>query len=777
MKLITKIARNELLYLFYSPIAWFILIVFWVQVAVIYTGIIVPQANAQELLIKNSPLYRGSPDSLTLMVFIQSGFFGTVVQNLFLFIPLLTMGLISHEVNSGSFRLLYSSPVKLRQIVLGKYLGIVLYNLLFVAIVASFVITGAFNIQQVELGTLLSALLGFYLVVCAYAAIGLFMSSLSGYQIVSALSTFTILFILSRIGGLWQKYDVIRDFTWFLSLQNRVLKMLLGLITSKDVIYFLIVSLLFVSFTVIKLKAGREAKPWYVSAARYLTALAIALAMGYISSRPALTGYLDTSAGKRNTIHPRTQQLIESLGDSTLEVTLYTNLFGAGLVRGLPENRNADYFAVFWEPYLRFKPDIVFKYEYYYDSDLEGTDSALIRQYGGKPLQEIAKEVAEALDLDPDGFKKPADIRRLIDLKPEALRLIMKVSYKGRTEFLRTYDDPMFWPDEVNISAVLKRLTEPKIPKAYFISGNLERSIYKTGEREYAYHTGLKASRIAMINTGFNLDTINLSGSDIPADADMIILADPKVMLSDTVADKLKKYIDQGGNMFVTAEPGKQYVLNPLLNHIGVQLMNGQLVAPSFDETPEKVYAYLPDSSGNMSEQVRDLLSLLKATDDSATIYMPGATALSYKDSGNFKVKPFALTYPGKAWLKAGKLVIDSTLPDFDATVGDLRETSFPTILQLTREINNKEQRILVSGDADMLSNLRIRNNPFFVLEPYKWMNYGKNPAYLPRPRPKDIYYNISAGGAEVQRIVYVWILPLIVIAVGTILLIRRKRK
>src|SRR5690606_33342149 len=126
-----------------------------------------------------------------------------------------------------------------------------------VGIVGVFMLTGYFNIHSADYGLLLSALLGFYLLVCAYTAIGLFMSSLTTYPIVSAIGSFIIVLILGRIGTLWQQFDFVRDLTYFLSISGRTGKMLVGLITSKDVIYFLIVIYLFVGFTWIRLQSAR----------------------------------------------------------------------------------------------------------------------------------------------------------------------------------------------------------------------------------------------------------------------------------------------------------------------------------------------------------------------------------------------------------------------------------------------------------------------------------------------------------------------------------------
>ncbi len=96
------------------------------------------------------------------------------------------------------------------------------------------------------------------------------------------------------------------------------------------------ITAMFLGFTLIRLRAGREAKPWFIKAGRYALVMAVTLVIGYISSRPALTGYLDTTATKKNTIPVKMQEVLKEFRDSTLEVTLYTNLLGKGLGQGMP---------------------------------------------------------------------------------------------------------------------------------------------------------------------------------------------------------------------------------------------------------------------------------------------------------------------------------------------------------------------------------------------------------------------------------------------------------
>jgi len=555
-------------------------------------------------LVRNNPTkFRGFGSSLTHGVFLDGdSIFANALQNLFLYVPLLTMGLISREINNGTIKLLYSSPVRVREIVWGKYLAIMIYNLLLVLILGIFMVSAAFHIQSVDYGLLFSAALGFYLMLCAYTAIGIFMSSLTTYPIVSAIGSFILLFILGRIGSLWQRIDFVRDLTYFLAISGRTEKMLRGLITTKDVIYFVLIVYLFLSFTYLRLKGGRESKPWFVKAGRYVMVLALVLLTGYVSSRQRLIGYWDTTAGKVNTIHERTQQLIKELGEGPLEVTLYTNLLGGGAGAGFPEGRNA-YLSTLWEQYARFKPDIRYNYVYYYEYDSSSDNNHLHKVFPGKNLRQIAEQMAGAYELNLSLFESPEEVGKTVNLRPENLRLAMQVSYKGRTTFLRTFDDQLFWPDEQQIGAAFKRLLQAQMPKVYYVTGNLERSIYKRGEREFRLHSIDKLWRMALVNQGFDADTVSLDARDIPADASILVLADPKTTLSATTQGKIQAYVDKGGNLLVLGEPGKQAMLNPLLQPWGVQLMNGELVEPSKDEMPHMVVPFATDATFDLAQE------------------------------------------------------------------------------------------------------------------------------------------------------------------------------
>jgi ABC-2 type transport system permease protein len=814
MKLILKIARAELRNLFYSPIAWFLTVAFMVECALTYTGLINNYAITQE----TGGAGLAYMSQITYKVFSSPfGLFVGIMQNLYLYIPLLTMGLISREINGGTISLLYSSPVKIKEIVFGKYLAMMAYSLILLLVIGIFMVSGIFNVKSADSGMLLSAALGFYLLLCAYSAIGLFMSSLTSYQIVAAVSTFVMIGILTYIGTLWQGVAFVRDLTYFLSLTGRTHHMLIGLISTNDMIYFIVIVYIFLGLTIYKLQSGRETKAWYVSATRYIAIVVSALFIGYISSRPALIGYLDTTANQDNTLTPNAQQIIKQLGDGKLEITAYSNFLDNYYFFGLPERRN-DYLAN-WEPYLRFKPDIEFHFVSYYDMPLAlGYD--LFGSYKGKTMKQIAEQRAKASDLNLSDFETPEQIQKEIDLKPELNRFVMKLTYKGKSTFLRVFNDQAIWPGEAEVSAAFKRLLQAKMPEIAFVTGDGERRTGKKGDREYKTLTAEKTFRHSLINQGFDVDTLSLGTQAIPDNITTLVLADPQNELSAVAIQKIKAYINKGGNLLIAGEPGRQQLLNPLLKTLGVQLMNGMLEQESEDHAPTLV---LP----NLTKTAISLSPILdKPSIDTLPISMNGVSALSYHDTSGFNVQPLLVTKGGATQITMARN------PDLDmvnnkeeasaelagghqfSSGGSFRvikmgggntqnfsakrivkgyasmpanknnsKDTYTTALALTRQVNGKQQRIIISGDADFMGNAElVRNEPktvnfYFSTALFNWLDYGQFPINTLRPDWKDNRVTVSTDRVTFLKFLYVWLLPGLILIIAAIFLIRRKRK
>ncbi|QEC44723.1 ABC transporter permease subunit [Pseudobacter ginsenosidimutans] len=770
MKIICKIARAEFRTLFYSPVAWIVLVVFFVITGIQFLNPLMDFARVQELQIANNPGWLGFDGPLTFNLFNSS--IGKMLEYLYLFIPLLTMGTINREVNAGTMKLLSSSPVSIREIVLGKFVGLTALNLALLSAIALLLFTGYFSIQHAEFKWYCSMLLGFFCLSSTYMAIGLFISCITNYQIVAGIATFIAFFLINLVGGILQEYDFIRDITWFLSLAGRTENLILGLITTRDIFYFILVVVLFLGLAMINLKSKQESKKWTVSFSRYFMLIAVILITGYFSSRPGYVGYYDVTTNKLNTIDTAMQSVLKELDGSPLTVTLYTNLLNRGARDGLPVARN-EYIWGFWDRFLRFYPNIQLKYEYYYD--IKPGDSTLYKSSPKKNIHQIAAQFARLFKVDTAGFRKPGEINKITDMGREDMwRLLMELEYKGRKSFLRTFDSPL-WPEQSNVAASIREISKNNIPRVLFTTGHYERSPWRNGEREFGGHTNVQANRLSMINRGLNADTLSLLHREIPVGTDLLVIADPKSELTPLELARVQQHIEKGGNLLFYAEPGKQYVLNSMLHTIGVQLENGRLVMPRLHQASDFFIGAINETGRYMARE-KALQIAQRVGKDLAKGGFAGACHISFKDTLGFKAEPI-IPLPGKQiWVENGLYVPDSAKPVFDPGAGDWQRSEYILGVRLTRKINNKEQRIVVLSDADFMSP-NYGNGSDIALGIYSWLVYNKYPVYETVIEHADIRVAIGKTNAKILWYVYIYGIPALILVVGSVILIRRKRK
>ena len=424
MRTTLDIAKNELKTLFFSPVAWLIVIVFAFQTGFEFSRLF-------DYAVQTKAAGGGLAD-LT-----QRIFSSTLVKMqgyLYLYIPLLTMGLMSREYYNGSFKLLYSSPVRNSRIIAGKYLAVLIYALVLMAVAGSFIVFGTVTIKELDVPCLLSGLLGLFLLTCSYCAIGLFMSSLTSYQIVAAIATFAALTLLNLIGTMWQDIPVVNDIAYWLSIKGRSNQMISGLITSEDVLYFVIVSGLFVAFAIFWLQDKRTGAPLVRRLPRYAAAALVAIAAGYITTITMLKSTCDTTAGKTRTLMPQAQRILE-MSDDRVTLTAWVNLFGANAELGLPatDNRMEEHLA----DYLRFKPRMKIRHVYYYMPTSE--HAKLEARYPAQDDAERARDMARLLGVNIKKFLTPEQIAGMRDFSAGDWGLVWELEdSQGHRETIRT---------------------------------------------------------------------------------------------------------------------------------------------------------------------------------------------------------------------------------------------------------------------------------------------------------------------------------------------------
>lgn len=734
MRTIFRIARFELSTLFYSPVAWLILIIFPIQAGLDITKYIQMIGRAarmgQEFTEITDKIFGGN-----------YGFFAGVKNTLYLYIPLLTMGLISKEIHSGSIKLLLSSPIKVRDIVLGKYLAMMAYGLILLFILGLFGLAGAYSITAMDYGQVIAGAFGLYLLICAYSAIGLFMSSLTSYQVVAAISTLAVLGLLNFIGGLFQGVDLIRHVTYFLSIAGRTEQAIAGLISTEDVTYFLIVIAFFLMLTGIKLQSAREAKPVRVKVMRYVTLIAVCFLVGYISSRPKLTAYLDMTAVKTRTLHANSIALIKKM-DKPLKIVTYVNIMDENYYMAKPEAKSAD--EKFFMQYRRFMPDLQMEYVYYYDTSKNAT---LYKTNAGLDDKTIAKRVSDIYGLDFNKIVRPEEIRKMVDLRGEENRVVRQLVYGDQKTFLRYYNDMMMYPSEQEITAAIKRVVEPdKIPTVTFLTGNDERSKDKAGDAHYRTATVELTFRYSLINQGFNVDTVNLQAQEIPKNTSVLVIADPKVNFTTVDLTKINNYIDAGGNLLIAAEPGTAEVLKPVLAKLQVQT-GLPVQEKSRDFAPDFILSSFTAQAANYAARY----AALKA--ENGIVSVPGVVSLQAVPGNGFQVVPVLSDKSGQ-----------------------------PLALAMFRQIKNKAQRIMILGDADFMSSAELyRGRPAtknfdFITEMFSWFNYAEFPVDTHHEKSRDVINSDEAGLLAI-RIFFFGVLPISFLIAAIVLLVYRKRR
>lgn len=109
-----------------------------------------------------------------------------------LLVPMLTMRILSEERKQKTDQLVFTSPVSIPRIILGKYLALVTVFFFAIAVICVYPLILS-KYGNVNMKSAYANIIAFFLLGCAYLAIGLFISALTESQIVAAILTFIII--------------------------------------------------------------------------------------------------------------------------------------------------------------------------------------------------------------------------------------------------------------------------------------------------------------------------------------------------------------------------------------------------------------------------------------------------------------------------------------------------------------------------------------------------------------------------------------------------------
>jgi len=230
------IARRELSSYFYSPVAYVAMMLFLLACGLLFW----------------SDLQPGRPVAMRTL-------FEWMVWLLVFVIPVLSMGLISQEWASGTIESMMTAPVEESDMVLGKFLGSLLFFIVLLCPTILYVVILAMY-GRPDLGPIFTGYLGILLVGALFISIGLFFSSLTKSQIVAAVSSAAMLFAVTIVPW-WAGAKALLPTFW----RQVVMQMVYfrytdfsrGVIDSGNLVFFIVTTSVFLFLTVKVMESRR----------------------------------------------------------------------------------------------------------------------------------------------------------------------------------------------------------------------------------------------------------------------------------------------------------------------------------------------------------------------------------------------------------------------------------------------------------------------------------------------------------------------------------------
>ena len=347
--------------------------------------------------------------------------------------------------------------------------------------------------------------------------------------------------------------------------------------------------------------------------------------------------------------------------------------------------------------------------------------------------------------IDPD--LQPEKSREL-NIGPEGIIL---VEYQGRTEKLS-------FIDESSLTNALLQLSTAQERWVTFLTGHGERSPDGIANFDLGLF-GKELARRAIKAQTLNLATLPA----IPDNSALLVMTAPTVPLLAGEWDIIKRYLQNGGNLLLLTDPDNRF-LTVLQQHLGLLPLPGVIVDssaklngindPSF--VVASTYPPHPISKGLQTTTVYPVVAALemdKQTDFKADAILR-SSELSWTETGEI----------------AGKIGFDAQSLE--------KQGPLTFAYALTRTANeNTQQRIVVVGDGDFLSNAYIGNvgNLDMGLRIVSWLIHDDRFIDIPAKSAADKSLQLSQTAVAVIGFGFLLAIPLLLI--GTGFFIWRKRK
>jgi ABC-2 type transport system permease protein len=246
MSAIWVITKREVMSYLTSPVAYVVSGMFLAIIGFLFYGVAKNASDRSMQLLQ----HQGLLPSFNVIHLVFRPFLENMGLVSVFLVPLLTMRLLAEERRQRTYDLLFSAPISLLAIVIGKFIAaVVIYSCLLLLTLVLPLLLNQYAIFP--WGALVAGYLGLWLLGLVFIAVGLFASSLTEYQIVAAFTGMGILLALWAVGLIAPDSEI----TMLSTIQRKVALFphfdgfMQGLVTMSSIVFFLSFTILWIAIT------------------------------------------------------------------------------------------------------------------------------------------------------------------------------------------------------------------------------------------------------------------------------------------------------------------------------------------------------------------------------------------------------------------------------------------------------------------------------------------------------------------------------------------------
>lgn len=327
----------------------------------------------------------------------------------------------------------------------------------------------------------------------------------------------------------------------------------------------------------------------------------------------------------------------------------------------------------------------------------------------------------------------------------------MIIEYAGRSEHLTAIN-------EQTVSSTLLRLAHRREQTIMYLDGHGERKLDGIANFDLGLAFGAKLKQ-----NGFRINSLNLAlAQAVPTNTELLVVTQPQVDLLSGEVNKLIDFIDRGGNLLWLVDAEPLHGLERVAEKLGLLLPPGIVIDPAAADMNAPIdwslgTAYVPHT-------INRNFNLITA--------FPKARPLIENETGDWHYQEL-LEVAQRGWVSRNPNIAK---PKFN------QETDIPgpvTIAAaLQRNINDKEQRVVIVGNGAFLSNSYAGNggNVDWGINMINWLS-GEEHLINVQPRAaKDSSLTLSETQLMVIGIGFLVLLPLLLAAIGGWIWWKRRR-